>query len=172
MAEATTDPFTKVYRTLFTTIAGYEPFAALVGQTMRFDQTAYPIGMDANLMAGNTPFVGLLQGKFEWKPFHFDASAVEAVLYYQLGVVANDLNIVPFNRIKWMVLRAIAASDPYLGLGGLIINPVQVQNAGDDAGKMNEWAKGSSRWVALLNFRVPITIPKADFIAGEYLFQD
>lgn len=165
----TLDPITRTHRKLWDTLTGYDPWAELCETYVRFDgEGTYERVFKEDFSANETPLLALMQGQFGGNPYHFDGSAMRMEVAYDLMLVGLNLDLVLINRIVWLAYSALHLAGPYLGLPGLINNPVTFTGGRFDGLSKSQWKKNTERQTWSGTFRAELLITGEDIAAGTY----
>jgi hypothetical protein len=164
---AVVDPLTLVHRQLWSALTGFADWAALVTLTnrIRFD-AGEPDPVKAVREATDLPEVGLVEGKFDWQLFDFDASAGNFTHSFQLVATHADLNLIPVNTLRWQTLRALTKVGPYLGLPSLVRK--FACRGGAVSASAQPGQADLSQWATLVNVDVLFTLSRAQVLAGTF----
>jgi hypothetical protein len=164
------DPMSKVHAALWSALTGYTKWANLIraGNRVRFDEGLnWPANRDRQIQPGDTAEVRLEQGAFTFDLYNWDASTTKIVQSYPLVITAEDHDVIPLNRVKWLTLAAIKNAGYRLGLAGFVAR-VTIRDGKDSASPGKPADRGSNRWVTLLTIDVDMIIPDTDLAADTF----
>lgn len=157
------DPFSTVHAAIWSALTTSTEFTSLVlpGNQIKLN-LPIPSGlMKDNPQTADTPEIIVMQGRFTMRPFVQNALAVGLSQNFPIVGTARDFDVTNTNYLKWVTLKALVQYDPT----GLLLLPnlvtrFTISECQDDPG-VSQWARGTKRWVSLLQISVDMSVDKS-----------